>query len=234
MPSRSPAAKRTMPFDSFFCRPGLPGAHEKGGVEGVIGRFRRRHLTPPPAVASNAALNGHLAAADDTDDGRVITGRNSTVGAAFAQEQPRLAGLPAEAFDPAIVLSARVDSRARVSVRQSFYSVPARLVGRRVTVRLTAGQVDIQDGGTTVGSHERAAGRHQEVLVLDHYLEVLKTKPGALPGATALVRARRSEVFTAAHQGTGTPPAQPGGTPAGPAPSSRSCSPTAPCRPQRS
>lgn len=33
-------------FDSFFCRPGIDGAHEKGGVEGEIGRFRRRHLVP--------------------------------------------------------------------------------------------------------------------------------------------------------------------------------------------
>lgn len=29
-------------FDSFFCIPGKQGAHEKGGVEGEIGRFRRR------------------------------------------------------------------------------------------------------------------------------------------------------------------------------------------------
>ena len=36
--------------------------------------------------------------------------------------------------------------------------------------------------------------------MLDHYLEVLKTKPGALPGATALARARRAGVFTPAHQ----------------------------------
>ena len=42
-------------FDSFFCRPGVEGAHEKGGVEGEIGRFRRRHLVPVPAVASMAA-----------------------------------------------------------------------------------------------------------------------------------------------------------------------------------
>ena len=33
-------------FDSFFCIPGKDGAHEKGGVEGEIGRFRR---TPPGA-----------------------------------------------------------------------------------------------------------------------------------------------------------------------------------------
>ena len=37
-------------FDSFFCRPGITGAHEKGGVEGEIGRFRRRHLVPVPKV----------------------------------------------------------------------------------------------------------------------------------------------------------------------------------------
>ena len=81
-----------------------------------------------PNVAS-AGANELIAAADLVDDGRVITGRTSTVGAAFTAEQPRLQALPAEAFDPAVVLSKRVDSRARVSVRQSFYSVPARLAG---------------------------------------------------------------------------------------------------------
>ena len=36
-------------FESFFCEPGIAGAHEKGGVEGDIGWFRRNHLTPVPA-----------------------------------------------------------------------------------------------------------------------------------------------------------------------------------------
>jgi transposase len=39
-------------YDSFFCTPGRDGAHEKGGVEGEIGRFRRRHLVPVPAVVT--------------------------------------------------------------------------------------------------------------------------------------------------------------------------------------
>jgi hypothetical protein len=47
----------------------------KGGVEGEIGRFRRRHLVPVPSVPSLAALNQLIAAADILDDGRVITGR---------------------------------------------------------------------------------------------------------------------------------------------------------------
>jgi hypothetical protein len=83
-------------------------------VEGEIGRFRRRHLVPVPAVASLAALNQMIAAADMVDDGRVITGRPVAVAAAFAAEQPAMLPLPAEPFDPAGLLQARVDGRARV------------------------------------------------------------------------------------------------------------------------
>jgi hypothetical protein len=39
-------------------------------VEGEIGRFRRPHLVPVPAVSSLAALNQLIAAADILDDGR--------------------------------------------------------------------------------------------------------------------------------------------------------------------
>jgi hypothetical protein len=109
-------------------------------------------------------------------------------------------GLPVEAFDCARLLHARVDNRARVSVRQCFYSVPARYAGRRLPVHLTARTVEIFDGPTLVARHERAVGRYVEVLALDHYLEVLKTKPGALPGATALAQAKTLAVFTTSHQ----------------------------------
>ena len=81
-------------FDSFFCRPGKDGAHEKGGVEGEIGRFRRRHLVPVPSVTSLAELNRHLAAGDVVDDARTITGRSMTVAQAFAVELPTLQPLP--------------------------------------------------------------------------------------------------------------------------------------------
>jgi transposase len=187
-------------FDSFFCRPGIEGAHEKGGVEGEIGRFRRRYLVPVPRTASLAALNELIAAGDLLDDDRVITGRPITIGAAFTIEAATLVPLPADAFDPARLLDARVDNRARVSVRQCFYSVPARYAGRRLPVRLAARSVEIFDGPKLVARHERAVGRYVEVLTLDHYLEVLKIKPGGMPGATALAQAKTRGVFTASHQ----------------------------------
>ena len=46
------------------------------------------------------------------------------------------------------------------------------------------------------------------MLDLDHYLEVLARKPGALPGATALVQARAAGTFTAATRRSGPPPAE--------------------------
>ncbi|MBA2417138.1 MAG: IS21 family transposase [Geodermatophilaceae bacterium] len=187
-------------FDSFFCRPGVEGAHEKGGVEGEIGRFRRRHLVPVPKTASLAALNELIAASDLLDDDRVITGRPVTIGTAFVAEAATLMPLPAEPFDAARQLEARVDNRARVSVRQCFYSVPARYAGRRLPVRLAARWVEIYDGAKLVARHERAVGRYVEVLTLDHYLEVLKIKPGGLPGATALAQAKARGAFTRSHQ----------------------------------
>lgn len=187
-------------YDSFFCLPGIEGAHEKGGVEGEIGRFRRRHLTPVPHVGSLAALNKALAAADGRDDARRIGARAETVGAAAARELPLLRPLPATAFDVAATLSCRVDAKARVCVRQSYYSVPARYAGRRLEVRLGAETIRVLDAGTVVALHTRSLHKGSEDLVLDHYLEVLARKPGALAGATALAAARASGVFTTSHQ----------------------------------
>ena len=187
-------------YASFYCRPGIDGAHEKGGVEGEIGRFRRRHLTPVPHVGSLAALNEALAAADARDDARRIAARAETVGAGAAREVPLLRPLPAEAFDVAQSLSCRVDAKARICVRQSYYSVPARFAGRRVEARLGAGSVVVRADGNVVATHVRSLHKGSEDLVLDHYLEVLTRKPGAFAGATALAAARASGAFTAVHQ----------------------------------
>jgi transposase len=187
-------------FTSWYCIPGQEGAHEKGGVEGDGGRFRRNHLVPVPRVGSMAELNQRLAAADAADDARHIDGRASTVGADFAAEAPLLLPLPADRFDTALSLSTRVDRYAQVTVRQCYYSVPARLIGARVRVSLSAEDLRIFDGSRLVATHPRLTTRGASDLVLDHYLEILLGKPGALPGSTALAQARATGAFTATHE----------------------------------
>ncbi len=187
-------------FDSFYCLPGKDGAHEKGGVEGEIGRFRRRHLTPVPQVGSLAALNEVMAAADARDDSRRIGARPETVGVMFGAEAPLLRPLPLKAFDVSAALSVRVDAKARVCVRQSYYSVPARYAGARLQVALGATTVRVRDGATVVAEHVRSLHKGSQDLVLDHYLEVLTRKPGALAGSSALATARANKTFTPVHE----------------------------------
>lgn len=71
-------------FDAFYCQPGIAGAHEKGGVEGEVGRFRRNRLTPMPEVDSLAELNDRIRGWEAEDDGRRIADRTRTVGEDFA------------------------------------------------------------------------------------------------------------------------------------------------------
>ncbi len=187
-------------FDAFYCHPGIEGAHEKGGVEGEGGRFRRNHLVPVPVVDTIAELNAHLIACDARDDGRRIANRTASVGDHFAVEAPLLRPLPGEAFETGLALTPRVDRYARITVRQCHYSVPARFIGHRVRVLLRASEVVVFEGRRQVARHERATTRGSQSLQLDHYLEVLVRKPGAMPGSTALVQARASGLFTAAHE----------------------------------
>ena len=188
-------------FEAFYCEPGLEGAHEKGGVEGEIGRFRRRWFVPVPQAGSLAELNARLAEADAAEDARHIDQRAATVGKDFAAEAPFLLPLPPEAFDTAATLWSRVDRYARIAVGKCRYSVPAGLIDSRVRVRLSANQVEVFDGSGMVAVHPRLIAAGDEHLELDHYLEILLRKPGALPGAAALAQARASGAFTAAHQG---------------------------------
>jgi hypothetical protein len=186
-------------FDAFYCRPGHEGSHEKGGVEGEGGRFRRNHCVPVPVVNSIEELNALLEAADDADDARRIGNRVMSVGHDWAFERQLLRALPAEPFDTTITLTPRVDRYAQVMVRGNHYSVPARFIGHRLRVKLSASMVAVYDRTTVVARHQRAVGKGVKVLDLDHYLEILLRKPGALPGATALVQARAAGVFTPTH-----------------------------------
>jgi hypothetical protein len=186
-------------FEAFYCEPGPGGAHEKGGVEGDLGRFRRRWLVPVPKVASLGELNAMLAEADAAEDERRIAYRAATVGQDFAAEQPLLRPLPGEPFDTAAVLWPRVDRYARISVGKCRYSVPARLIDSRVRVVLSANELRVFDGGKLAAAHPRLTAAGAEHLELDHYLEILVRKPGALAGSAALAQARAAGVFTSAH-----------------------------------
>ena len=97
-------------FDAQFCTPGE--GHEKGGVEGEAGYFRRNHWVPLPQAADLDALNAQLLAGCRADEARVIHGRTQTVGEAVTIEHASLRPLATERFDLQEVSFPKVDGGA--------------------------------------------------------------------------------------------------------------------------
>jgi transposase len=175
-------------FASDFCTPAEP--HEKGGIEGEAGYFRRNHWVPLPHARDLAELNAQLLAACHEDERRMIAGHDTTVGAAMLAERVRLLPLAEQDFELAEVAFPRVDGLGCVRVRTNLYSAPAP-PGKTVEVRLYPSHVEIREEGRLIARHERCYERHQQVLELEHYLDVLERKPGALVGSKPLAAWRQ-------------------------------------------
>ena len=67
-------------------------------------------------------------------------------------------------------------------------------------IKLTASELEVFEESRLVAVHPRLVSSGAEHLDLDHYLEILLRKPGALPGSVPLAQARAAGTFTAEHQ----------------------------------
>jgi transposase len=177
-------------YESWFTLSGVQGAHEKGGVEGEVGRFRRNHLVPVPEFDSLEQLNGQLAAWCVEDLSRTIVGRSETVGARLSREIDALRALPCSPFATWEQSTHSVNQKSMITVRRNHYSVPVRLVGSKVAARVGAREIEVLAEGQSVARHPRLRGSQLRSARLDHYLELLKDKPGALEHSLALRQER--------------------------------------------
>jgi transposase len=174
-------------YQADFCTPGE--GHEKGGVEGEGGYFRRNHWVPIPAARGLAELNAKLLADCRHDESRIIAGRTESVGTLLLTEKQHLRPLPVESFELAEVSFPKVDQAGCARVLTNFYSVPLK-AGTVVEARAYSSMVEIRQNGVPVAQHERSYKRSQQILDLEHYLEVLERKPGALRGSKPLAQWR--------------------------------------------
>jgi transposase len=175
-------------FAAEFCTPGE--GHEKGGVESEVGTFRRNHWVPLPRARDLAGLNAQLLQACHDDEGRMVTGHEQTVGAGMLLERAHLLPLAGEAFDLVEVSFPTVNTLGCVKVRTNAYSCPVR-AGTVVQAKLSATTVEVWHEGRNVATHQRCYGRYRDVMDLEHYLDVLEHKPGALAGSKPLEQWRK-------------------------------------------
>ena len=115
----------------------------------------------------------------------MIAGRSQTIGAGMIAEREHLLPLADEGFDLASLHFPKINASGCAKALTNFYSAPLP-VGTSVEVKVYSAYVEIWYHAKCVARHERCYERHQKVLELDHYLDVLTKKPGAMAGSTAL------------------------------------------------
>jgi transposase len=175
-------------FTAEFCTPGE--GHEKGGVEGEAGYFRRNHWVPVPQARDLDHINDQLMEACRADESRRIGERTEAVGEGMRIERDHLAAMTGEEFPLGEVSFAIVDGKGCVKARTNWYSTPSR-AGITVRVTLLPQVIQIWEDNRCVAQHERCYQRSRQILNLEHYLDILERKPGALAGSKPLEQWRR-------------------------------------------
>jgi len=176
-------------FQSQYCSPGR--GNEKGGVEGELGWYRRNFMVPIPEADDLDQLNELLLARCVESQAHTISGRTMSVGEGMEKERPYLLPLVDEGFELEETLFPQVDGKGRVRVKTNWYSAPVE-PGVRVMARVWPTHVEILRDLECVARHQRCYGRGHEILDLEHYLDVLEKKPGAMAGSTPLKQWREA------------------------------------------
>jgi transposase len=177
-------------FTPRFCNPAA--AHEKGGIEGLVGYVKRNYFVPLPEVDSFEALNQQLLAECLAYGDHRLQGREKTVNEFFREEQAGLLQRPTMPFVVTQVSGAKVDPYATVRVDKNRYSVPSRYVGLKVQVQVDIDRVDLFHAGKRLATHPRVFGNNKWQLDPDHYLELIQQRPGSFHDARPMRQWRQS------------------------------------------
>jgi hypothetical protein len=156
-------------------------AHENGSIEGSHGHLKR---------AINDALL--MRGSSDFDDlavyrcfvDEIVSRVNARNSKRIDIERTELQELPVRRTSDYEEVSVRVTSAGGFTLRKVFYTVPSRLIGHRLRVRLFDDRLDIFIGGTQLMTLPRGraspSGKHDQVVNYRHVIHSLRRKPMAL------------------------------------------------------
>ena len=158
-------------------------AHENGSVESSHGHLKRALADAlllrtsadfPDLCSYRAFVDGVVALANTRNAKRIEA------------ERPHLRRLPDRRTTDYEDVTVRVSSSGGFRLRKVFYSVPSRLIGHRLRVRLYDDRLDVFVGGTHVTTltrgRPRPDGRGDSVVSYHHVIHALRRKPMALLG----------------------------------------------------
>ena len=156
-------------------------SHENGAVEGPHGHLKRALEDALLLRGSRDfdALADYRAFVDD-----VVGRRNRHRRVRIDAERAVLTPLPRRRTDDFDTVRVRVTSSGGFVLRRVFYSVPSRLVGHQLTVRVHDDRLELFLGATPLMTLARGRvrpdGRNGHVVDYRHVIHALRRKPMAL------------------------------------------------------
>ena len=158
-------------------------AHENGSIESPNGHLKR-------AIEDALIMRGSRDFADlavyrrfvDEIVGRINARNTKRIDAERASLRP----LPARRTMDYEEVTLRVTSSGGFTLRKVFYTVPSRLIGHQLRVRLYDDRLELFLGGTALMTQPRgrasSSGSHGHVVDYHHVIHSLRKKPMALMG----------------------------------------------------
>jgi hypothetical protein len=156
-------------------------AHENGSIESSHGHLKR-------AVGDALLMRGTR----DFDDlpayrrfvGEIVSRHNARRAKAIEAERATLRALPNRRTSDYEETLVTVTSSGGFTLRKVFYTVPSRLIGHRLRVRLYDDRLDLFIGGTPLMTLRRgratACGKHDQVVDYRHVIHAWRRKPDQL------------------------------------------------------
>ena len=180
-------------FGHRFCN--AYRGNEKGHVERSVEYVRRKAFGLKDNFITLQEANNHLLTVLKklNNTKQQLTGKSANE--MFIQEKEHLIK-HTEPLAFSDYEQLRVDKYATISYHTNRYSVSDKLVGKFVDVKIYSSKLKVFYDNKFVACHQRAYGKHQWVIAIEHYLDTFKRKPGALPGSLALTsRKQLKEIY---------------------------------------
>jgi len=178
----------TRRYDALCAHYGMEPTRNNRGIAHENGSIESPHSHLKKAVTDALLMRGTSDFADLLAYRRfiyeIVSRKNARIAKRIEAERAVLQPLPGGRtcdYEETIVT---VTSSSGFTLRKVFYTVPSRLIGHRLRVRLYDDRLDLFIGGTPLMTLDRgraeASGKHGHVVDYHHVIHALRRKPRAL------------------------------------------------------
>jgi hypothetical protein len=178
---REPAFNRR--YQALLDHYGLSGQKIQAGKANENGDVEQSHHRFKQAVDQSLMLRGSRDFACREDYERFVADLvwqlNSGRQQRLAEELPVLRSLPNNRYESCQRIDARVDSGSLIHVDRNAYSVPSRLIGEGVEIRLFVEHLEVWYAQRIIERLPRLRGRKKHSVSYRHIIDWLVRKPGA-------------------------------------------------------